>query len=403
MGSTVVEAMKARAILHVAVPGGHDRIAGRSFGIGESMPLHHYLPAAYVGGFSAEASLPRRQREVWCLRRGSSEPFKTKPARIGAQNDVYTLLGGVWTPQAVDEIWSYYESTLPTAIQELTDSERPLDANTWVRTLVPFVTSLFVRGREFEKRYEARDPRTTAAMKNPDGANLARAFEFQRLLAQVATAHWGVATVRDPGSEFVTNDLGLSVAGARQFRGGHGWLIPLDRKNVLTVTPTKSRAVAFHSGLGWKAHIARTSVTPAEVDLINGATAWTAQEFVVACSRQRLAELPDTWPDRPDPVWLSGGWGCDQREAIAHEFDWHRLATVVGSPGSAQSRQSLQLISPWIYSQPWCPPLILPANLPEFRTGLHRKGNSLWLELGPRRGFPGDPEDPGVPRRSRSR
>ncbi|GAA5194637.1 hypothetical protein GCM10023346_22620 [Arthrobacter gyeryongensis] len=362
------------------------------------MPLHHYLPAAYVGGFSTEVDWPRRQRGIWCLRRGSAEPFRTTPAKIGAKNDLYTLFGDVWTPQAIDEIWTYYETTLPSAIQELTDAERPLDANTWVRTLVPFVTSLFVRGREFEQRYGARVPRMTAAFKerSPDRVNFARAFEFQRLLAQVATAHWGVATARDRNSEFVTNDLGISVAGARQFKGGHGWLIPLDRSSILTVTPTKARAVAFHSGLGGKALIARTSVTQAEVDKINYTTAYTAQEFVVSNSRQWLTELPKRWLDPPDPVWLSGGWGCDHKERVAHEFDWHRLASVAGSTSSTPSTQSLQRISPWIYGQPWCPPPILPSNLPEFRTGLHLKGNKLWIELGPRKGFPGDPEYPAT-------
>lgn len=47
---------------------------------------------------------------------GSTELFRTTPAKIGAKNDPYTLLADVWTPQAIDEIWTNSETTLPSAI-----------------------------------------------------------------------------------------------------------------------------------------------------------------------------------------------------------------------------------------------------------------------------------------------
>lgn len=363
------------------------------------MPLHHYLPAGYMGAFSQSDDGPRRSRPVWCLRRGSERPFPTKPENLGAVNDFYTLKQS-WEPQSLDQVWTYFERTLPSAINALVDSSRPLDANVWLRTLVPFVASLFVRGREFNARYENRRPElqnglSARGLLNADNTNAARLMELQRLLAQVAAAHWGVVRTTNPKANFITNEIGISAARVSGFESTHGWLVPLDRHHILTVTPRRTGAVMTREGLGWKAIIGRLNAQAGEVRQINYTTACMAREFVVAGEQGPLKALRGKWRQPPERDWLSGGWGCSSEERVAHEFDWHRLVSVASNP--YQARPDLQHIDNEIWAQEWCPPPMFPDNLPEFRTGLHLNGRTITLELGARNGFPGPPRPGAIP------
>lgn len=348
------------------------------------MPLHHYLPAGYMGGFSLSGEGSRRYRPLWCLRRGSKAPFPTTGDKLGSAKDLYTLKKN-WQPESLDQVWTYYEKTLPSAISELVDTSRPLDANTWLRTLVPFVASLFVRGPEFNERFGSRIPARMQRAVSPDSTNAARVIELQRLLAQCAAAHWGVVTSNDPQANFITNEIGLSVARVNGFESTHGWLIPLDRRHVLTVTPRRSGQIMTHSGLGWKAIIDHLEASPDEVKTINRNTASMAREFVIAGEQHLLTSLNGKWQRPPDRTWLDGGWGCTSEERIAHEFDWHRLVSVAARPYTPDT--DLQSIDKEIWAAEWCPPPFFPSNLPEFTTGLHLKGRILSLELGPRKGF----------------
>ncbi|WP_155854528.1 DUF4238 domain-containing protein [Arthrobacter sp. MA-N2] len=349
------------------------------------MSLHHYLPAVYMGGFSLSDDGSRRYRPLWCLRRGSQEPFPTTGDKLGSAKDLYTLKKN-WQPQSLDRVWAYYEKTLPSAISQLVDTARPLEANTWLRTLVPFVASLFVRGPEFNERFGSRIPARLQRAGSEDSTNGARVIELQRLLAQVAAAHWGVVTSNDPQANFITNEIGLSVARVSGFESTHGWLVPLDRRHVLTVTPRRSGQIMTHSGLGWKTIIGRRGAGQDEVKTINRNTAGMAREFVIAGEQQFLKSLNGKWQRPPDRTWLDGGWGCTSEERIAHEFDWHRLVSVAARPYSPDA--DLQSIDKDIWAAEWCPPPFFPTNLPEFRSGLHLKERTISLDLGPRKGFP---------------
>jgi hypothetical protein len=59
----------------------------------------------------------------------------------------------------VDDAWKY-EPRLPKAIAALDDRTVPLDGHTWAEVLVPFISSLFIRGPEFGS-YPASSTKTT--------------------------------------------------------------------------------------------------------------------------------------------------------------------------------------------------------------------------------------------------
>ncbi|MGO4120706.1 DUF4238 domain-containing protein [Arthrobacter sp. YAF16] len=347
------------------------------------MPLHHYIPAAYLGGFSASIDGPRRSRPIWCLRRGSAAPFRTLPSRVGAVHDLYTL-HEMWEPDSLDEVWSHYERQLPRATEALTADPTTLTAPTWLQVLVPFATSLFVRGAEFGPRYSQRNPMLTdmAEGRTADHISNGRIFEFQRLLAPVTAAEWTLLDAADSGGRFITNDLGLTPVGHAKGAPTPGYVIPLSPRFAVMLTPVRQRWVMVWRDGAWRTLMARHSLAAADVTAINASTASFATEFLIAPNPEALTAATTLWSGPPEMDWLTAGWTGTREEKAAHEFDWHRLARLADEPLTpAMDLQELGL------AEHWSPPLLLPVNLPDFRSGLHQHGPAIFLELGPRR-FP---------------
>src|SRR5262249_40417369 len=106
----------------------------------------HYLPAAYIGGFSEETSGRRRKRTVLARRRGRAETFLKRSEDLAWASDFYTLSGAEDDPYFVDRMWDRVEQNLAAAIDALRMvPDEPLDALLWAYVLVGFVTDLFVR------------------------------------------------------------------------------------------------------------------------------------------------------------------------------------------------------------------------------------------------------------------
>lgn len=304
-------------------------------------------------------------------------------------NGLYTLHGS-WEPDTLDEVWSFYERQLPRAIQSLTTDPMSLSATVWLRVLVPFVTSLFVRGREFGERYMRRDVELTTTLRDSgrlsdDHVNGGRVIEFQRLLAPVTAADWTLLRVDDPSAPFITNELGLTLVSHAAGATSPGYAVPLTSEFAVMITPQELRPVMSHANNSWAPIIGRLSVTAADVTAINGSMAYFANEFLIARERNSLEAFTMQWEGPHGADWLADGWTGTREELVAHEFDWHRLAGLVDKPFSENlDLQDLDFSG----DSGWCPPLSFPTNLPWFRSGLHLRGNTMFLELGPRDGFP---------------
>src|SRR4051794_39879699 len=156
------------------------------------MPLHHYLPATFLAAFSADTSTePRRDRPLWAGDKGQHKTFRAQAAKLGAENNLYTLVAEQHDPQMVDETWKDYERGLSNAVGELIAGG--VDARTWARILVPFVACMLVRGPDFADRFGRRMAAhgiddIDGGYAPADNANLARLMELQRLLGPVAVA-----------------------------------------------------------------------------------------------------------------------------------------------------------------------------------------------------------------------
>ena len=83
--------------------------------------------------------------------------FLDSASDVGCEKNLYTFFaaGDRGDPEQIEKLWSRYETDIPSALEKLIDGT--LDAETWVRVLVPFVTGLLVRGPEWKKHFNRRD------------------------------------------------------------------------------------------------------------------------------------------------------------------------------------------------------------------------------------------------------
>jgi hypothetical protein len=329
---------------------GQKRDAGEAQG--DPGPKQHFLPAAFIGGFSDADAGPPRRRPVWVARRGVEQPFQARAERMAVQKDLYTLEDsmqiGLSREEAdlllVDRQWAAAERGLPNALRALVQAEEGwISADVWARTLVPFVAQLFVRGPDFIERFESRfdelrgDPVLDQILTSPDNTNMARLREFQFLLWPVMTADWAV--LRNGTDEpFVLNDLGYAAM-FHEPTAQYGYAIPLVPEAALVV-----RRGGDPPGLYWDpdnerwviAGIARGSLDPNEVTGLNSALAAQSMAEVYAGTRNgALRARREQDRGQPSPTGLGPAFLAESGAAVReHDQDWFRLLTIIAEPPS---------------------------------------------------------------------
>jgi tetratricopeptide (TPR) repeat protein len=345
------------------------------------MPLHHYLPATFLAAFSADTSTdPRRERLVWAGDKRQHKTFRAPAARLGAENNLYTLVAGEYAPQMVDEIWKEYERGLSNAIGELIAGM--LDARTWARVLIPFVACMLVRGPDFADRFGHRmaalEIDDIDGVHTADNANRARLFELQRLLGPVVAAKWVVIAFPERGS-LLTNDLGYAPFRNRA-RGEDGMAIPLGSSHALTVYPRREGRVAVVRSGRWSPDIEYVEAPPGDREGLNRAVSGAARRLIFGPDEEFVGEwlhAASAAPDSLEPAQLGFITGTD---AVAHEFTWHRLAPALERDPSDGGSWDFPLDEGWLI-QGWAPMPYFPANLPEFPPALRREGRSIIISF----------------------
>src|SRR5947209_6550054 len=112
------------------------------------MAKDHYLPAAFIGRFSQDTLGALRDRHIWVNNGKARKILKSTPASIGYKKGLYNLKDG----SNIDK-WDY-ESSLNITLTKISNRQQ-ISLDDWLRIAVPFITGLFVRGKEFNRRYEA--------------------------------------------------------------------------------------------------------------------------------------------------------------------------------------------------------------------------------------------------------
>lgn len=357
--------------------------------------LHHYLPAGFIGRFSADTTGPLRERPVFVLEPDKDNAAATKAESIGYEKDLYTLYGAVnnQTPNAVDDVWALYEQRLGPALDELAKpGQKTISANTWLRVLVPFVTGLFVRGAEFGKRYEARPTVKSlygadSAFATPewrsDNTNNSRLIEFQRLLAPVMAARWVVMHTK--GSHpVITNELGFTIFQPPD-GSDPGIAIPIGPNTILGIIrtwPTHGRLVMQDRGTGqWRAFIDHRTLTENDQINFNEAMANISRGFIAGPDAVSLEPHKEALARKKLKAELVEAFWPNPLVRVAHEFEWYRAATAISKKSGNLTQAAMQDMDWDVIARDWAPMVILPTNLRDFPSGLLLQKDKIALAM----------------------
>jgi len=351
---------------------------------GMAMSKDHYLPASLIARFSASESAPARKRRVIVAPIGRDGIFPQLAEDIGFISSLYTTAAPVTLPESlsVDQAMNGYEPRLPHTLNAVCNGQS-ITLEEWLRVLVPFVASLFVRGHDFKPRFESR-PVVNRAMKDglvfPDNTNGARLLEMNRLLALVICARWIVIHC-DSTLNLITNDLGLT--GSRHvITGETGWVIPINRSTAIQIVPANERPVAYWMGDVWGPLFEHQPISTPEVDSLNRSLAHLATRWIVGSDVPTVARYMGAKEMGPDQgVVVKDMWPQSHRVRLAHDDEWYRLVTVAVHGRHPSDLSTLQEVDVAAVARGFVPPKVVNLNTAEFPTGLFVKGQSIWLQL----------------------
>lgn len=348
------------------------------------MARDHYIPASIIGQFSSQGTGPLRDRPV-AVQRPAMGPYITSARNVGFSNNLYQVKSHDHPHVEIDDIWTDIEQRLPEAIA-LVERAEPVTADLWLRVLVPYVSCLFVRGREWQGRYESRFDESGDLLHEyitTDASNMARAMELQRTLALVTCARWVV--VRSQSMQpILNNDLG--IAGTLDLVTNQtGWLVPLSTRVAIGIFPRDRRTVATWDGSHWRAVIENTFWPEGRLKELNSAIARFAQEFIVGPKKAIVNRVASDIGSIGTPNTILDTWPFTARERRMCEFLWHYLVVTTHRrtappqiPGPVSHRHTLDID---VLLEGWYPPIILPSRPSERHDGLHFRGNTIQMSL----------------------
>lgn len=346
------------------------------------MPLHHYLPAAFIARFSADMrKISARKKRVIVGDKKEQKCFQAPAERVGCINNLYTLADERSSPDVIDQTWAEYEKNLPAALDSLMN--QTIDAETWLRVLVPFVACMLVRGPDFEGRFSSRFPpylhEKLTGLFDADHANRARLRELQLLLTGALAAKWLV--LKAHGKEkIITNDLGYAPF-IHPPSGERGLAIPLNQKTILAIIPRAENVpILYAKDNKWVPNIQFLDLSPGNHEGLNRTLTQTALRFTfgpdIPTVQRYVRGAPEN-PIAPEPDMLGFP---DTVFLRSFEFTWHRLVSAIKRPPSDSNGWDFHLdwgaiASGW-YSMPFT-----PLNLIEFPPALERIEDTIVLNF----------------------
>jgi len=344
----------------------------------------HYLAAALLGRFSASNTLPARDRRLFVARHGRNIST-ARASSFGYVNGLYDVERSGSTDSqpghaatSVDQHVAGYESALPFVLDQLKASE-PIALKPWLRTAVPFVAAAFVRGPDFNKRFERRSfVEATAGSVSPDNTNNARSIELSLLLAPVMAARWVIFHGASLETPFIINNLGITPSADGADRG---FVIPISNYTAIGIFPRSTGTVAIYRS-GWVPVIEHRVIDSIMVTDCNQCTAAVATEWI-AGRNQRILEdnIQFIKADESQLTQAMEGWPITYRSLVSHDREWHRLVSATAADLSPSELPNLQEVVPAKLAADWCPPVILRINMLEMPTGLSLAGRTIRLKL----------------------
>jgi len=293
------------------------------------MAFQHYLPATFLACFSTDTTPERRQRMLTVGDTTEGRVFTASASNVCGVNNLYTLTEETYNQNLVDNTWTFYEKGLAPALEQLIN--QTLTCQIWANTLVPFVTGLLIRGPDFNERFDERLANLgIAKISSSDNTNMARLFEYQRLLASVLGSKWIILRARGNES-LITNDLGYAPF-ANAMTQDFGIAIPISLQHILIIAPKLKRRIAIGIGGTWWPIIEYLDLPENEHIGLNQTIAKFSRRFIFGPDNDVIARYlfpQKTAPRTPEPV----DFGFMSNDlAMIHEHTWFRLLSAISNP-----------------------------------------------------------------------
>jgi hypothetical protein len=341
--------------------------------------FQHYVPAAFLGRFSASTSGRSRKRNLWALGTGTAEPYEKKAEKLAAETGLYDVDDGTLGPDATADVAWGYEGFLTPALDTLSDAQATLDAQAWLRGVVPFVAGLFVRGPEFQEEFRQRiAPALPHIGIDPaSNATAGRLLDLQTLLAPIMASRFCVLHFTE-SVDLITSDRGYALAGTPDGRE-HAYIVPVGRHVALTVVPREAAEPLLWKDGAWQAEVEHRVCADTEAPELNRAMAAFAIRSVFGPSREVVESVREEIGAAPAP---SGGL-FPVLDPASHLYDYFRVlaATTTGPEGATAAASMLD----WslVRGQDWTAPIVVESLFPDrAEGGVSVAGNRLRVDLG---------------------
>lgn len=209
------------------------------------MARDHFIPASFIARFSENPAPQARKSEVHVKFRGKNISVKKRAEKIGYANSLYDIdkdFTSARQTNAVDLVWTSYESTLNPAIDDLVAGT--LSAVDFVSIIVPFVAGFFARDVSYSSRTTSRIEHVHAdlpnfikkSMSEHNHVALNRLSELDFITPKLLASEW---VVSETDGDLVLPDLGIGFNYVGMFEGvdGISYLLPLGPRSLLEITP----------------------------------------------------------------------------------------------------------------------------------------------------------------------
>jgi len=335
------------------------------------MTYEHYIPATYLAQFSAEINmLDRRKSYIWVGDKKTKEIFRSKVENIGGEKNFYSADDEPGF--SIDSIWNY-ESRLYSSLEDLIHCR--VDAITWCKVLIPFVTCMFVRGNDFKYRFTNRIT-SLLGFQERIPINAARCIEIQRLLTPVLASNWIVLTIQGD-TNLLTNDTGFFPFQNRII-GQLGYAIPIDKRHVLVLTPRKKGVVLHQRDDKWYPIISYYELPNNNLQL-NKIISNYANRNIFSDSEDLIKENLNSIPQYLPSLEPHNIFRFSHKESIAYELTWNRLVSFLES-GQHKNNSNVFDLDVDAIVKYWKFPIYFPVNLTEFPTVLNRNKKEITID-----------------------
>lgn len=327
----------------------------------------HYLPAAYLGRFSADTKNAARDRPLWVRSLAAPRSYIAAASKVGGKVGLYDVDDDSLGPdKTLDTAWGY-ENYLPRALEALKLRDQPLDARDWLLGAVVFVAGLFARGPEFQEEFAQRLPASlrqeSPRIGSPDHATGARLIDLQILLAPILAARWTVVHFPD-NEDLVVSDRGYALT-ATPGGGAASYAIPISRQAALVLTPRDTGKPLRWSGSSWAVDVEHFDAVPGDAAALNQATGAFAREAVFGCSQQGVEQAGANLgkADR-----LTAGL-FEVLDPASHLYDYFRVLIAIAEPPGAERSLNDEVDWKKVSAEDWQAPVVVELLFPDRTQG----------------------------------